>query len=157
MNRPMHINKYVLSCAVFVFLLSILLACGKIEEIKVGTIQGVELKGIKDNFITLKIVVPVENPNSFNLKIKETDLKVYIGDKEIGKVRQMDDLIILRKSENEYPITMTVELTNMHDIMSNALMMFSGGIHDVRLTGTLVVKSFLYSRKIKIEDYPIVK
>jgi hypothetical protein len=50
-----------------------------------------------------------------------------------------------------------VELTNVKEIMATAFMAISGGMHDVRLTGTVVAKSFIYRKKISIENFPIIK
>ncbi len=153
----MKIAKYIFGFLLTVVIVIGIVSCAKIEEIKVGDVREVTFSGLHDNVITLKIMVPIENPNSFNLRIKAADLKVLMGDKEIGKVRQIDELIILKKSEQDYPVTVAIELSNVKEIMSSALMMISGGIHDLHLTGTVVVSSFLYSKKIKIEDFPLVK
>ena len=153
----MNISKYVFSFLVAVVLVFGTDSCTKIEEIRVGDVREVTFSGLHDNVITLKILVTIENPNSFNLRIKAADLKVLMGNNEIGKVKQIDDLLILRKSEQDYRISVAIELTNVKEIMSSALMMISGGIHDLHLTGTVVVSSFLYSKKIRIENFPLTR
>jgi LEA14-like dessication related protein len=149
--------KTLLRITVVVSLVLAFNSCNDIQEIKVGNINEVEIKGIQGNMITIKATVPIENPNNFDVKLTEADLKVYMKNNEIGKVKQIDDILILGKTSKDYPITITVELTNIKEIMTTALMAVSGGMHDVRLTGTVIAKSFIYKKKIKIEDFPIIK
>jgi LEA14-like dessication related protein len=153
----MKTSKNIFSSLLVVLFLISTISCTKIEEIKMGDVREVTFSGMNGNVITLKLLVPIDNPNSFNLRIKAADLKVLMGDKEIGKVKQIDDLLILSKSTQEYPVTVSIELTDVKEVMSSAIKMMSGGIHDLHLSGTVLVSSFLYSKKIKIEDYPLVK
>ena len=153
----MKINKYIFRSLLAVLFVIGIISCTTIEEIKVGDVKEVSFGGMNGNVITLKLLVPIDNPNSFNLHIKAADLKVLMGDKEIGKVKQIDDLLILSKSTEDYPVKVAIELTDVKEVMSSAIMMLSGGMHDLHLSGTVLVSSFLYSKKIKIEDFPLVK
>jgi len=153
----MLIPRKIFYFAVVVSFLLSNVACTSIQEIKIGDIHEVELKGLKDNLLTLKVMVPVENPNSFNVKVKDADLVVMLGKKQIGKVKQIDNLLISGKSTKEYPVTIVVELTNAKELMANAFQMFSGGLPDARLSGTVVVKSLFYRKKVRIEDFPLSK
>ena len=69
-------------------------SCSGIEEIKVGNIRGVEIKGINNDVLDVEITVPVENPNSFKVKLKDADLTVTNGETLIGTITQMDEIII---------------------------------------------------------------
>ncbi len=141
---------------VFILIVT-LLSCTKIEELKIGDVRQVSFTGIHDNVISLKITVPIENPNTFSIRIREADLYVNQGDNELGKVKQIDDIFIPAKSAQEYTVNINIELTNIKDIMTSAMMMFSGGVHDLHLSGTIMASSFLYNRKIKIENFSLVK
>ena len=153
MNKVKNIKRITVALILFIGLIS----CVKIEEIKVGDIKEVNIAGIHGNIINLKLTVPIENPNSFNLQIKDADLKVLSGDREIGKVKQIDNLLILSKSSQDYTLNIAIEITNLKDIMSSAMIMFSGGFHDLHLTGTVMASSYLYSKRIKIENYSLAK
>ena len=153
----MQITKNILNIAIAVSLLITIVSCSNIKEIKIGDIRDVNIINLNNNILTLKVVVPVENPNSFNVKIKGADLRVIMGDKEIGKVKQIDDLMIYGKSTKEYPVMIMIELTDVNSIMASAYQIFSGEMHDVRLSGTVVVKSFMYRRTIRVENFPLVK
>ena len=152
----MKIIKTLVGFIVTILLLIAAVACVNLEEVKIGTIHNVEVKGMNGNILTLKLVVPVENPNGFDLKIKESDLTVFMGDKELGKVKQIDEILILKKSNQDYPISINVEITNIMNAAS-VLMNYSGGIHDLILRGSVVVKASFYTKKVNIEDVPLIK
>jgi LEA14-like dessication related protein len=152
----MKIAKYLVGFSVVVLLLLATVTCVNVEEIKIGTVHNIEFQGLHGNVVTLKAVVPVENPNGVDLKIKDADLTVWLGDKELGKVKQLDEILILKKSNQEYPLVINVEITNVMNIAS-VFMNLSGGIHDLRLRGTVVIKAFVYNKKINIQDLQLVK
>ena len=80
---------WLLGCFTF-----LLFSCSGIEEIKVGNIRNIELKGINNNVIDVELTLPVENPNSFNVKLKDANLKVTNVETLVGTITQMDEIVI---------------------------------------------------------------
>ena len=130
-------------------------SCSGIEEIKVGNIRGVEIKGINNDVLDVEITVPVENPNSFKVKLKDADLTVTNGETLIGTITQMDEIIISGNSSKEYPVHIKVKLANFSNNLFSIYSTFSNKL-DMKLSGTIKVRSFPYFRKIKIKDYKLV-
>jgi len=149
MKNKLH---YIFVLVTVSFLLA---SCSGIEEIKVGNIRGVEIKGINGDVLNVEITVPVENPNSFKVKLKDADLTVNNGETLIGTVQQMEDIIIPGNSSKEYPIRVKVKLANFNNNLFSIYSTFSSNL-DLRLSGTMKVGSFPYFRKIKIKDYKLV-
>lgn len=143
-----------------ILILAIVLAatsgCSKIERLKVGSVRNVSFKGMANNTINLEVTVPIENPNSFRLKIKNADMKVTSNGTEIGRIKQMDDLVIAGKSTKEYPVNVSIELTNLGGGLLSAMRLFNSKT-DLRMNGTVKVRSFIYARTVKVEDYKLVR
>jgi len=134
-----------------------LTGCSTIQEIKIGDVRKVDLISINNNVLTLDLTIPIENPNAFSVKVKLSDLKVMLGANELGKVKQMDDLVISRKSTKEYTMRILVEITDVKNSFVSAFSIFSGKKPDIRFNGTIKVCSFLYGKTFKVEGYELMK
>ena len=80
-----------------------------------------------------------------------------LGANELGKVKQMDDLVISRKSTKEYTMRILVEITDVKNSFVSAFSIFSGKKPDIRFNGTIKVCSFLYGKTFKVEGYELMK
>lgn len=132
-------------------------SCSSVEDLKIGSLKDIEFKGLNDNVVTFQITAPIENPNHFRLHIKGSDLSVSLENKEIGKVKQMDELVIQAHSFNDYTVQIKVEVKDISSLMGSAMQLFSGTTPDIKITGKLKVRSFLYQRTISITDYKLVR
>ena len=141
---------WLLGCFTF-----FLFSCSGIEEIKVGNIRNIELKGINNNVIDVELTLPVENPNSFNVKLKDANLKVTNVETLVGTITQMDEIVISAKTTKDYTIHVKVSLDG-RDINLLSIYSLFNNKPDLRLSGTIKVRSSLYRGKIKIKDYQLI-
>ncbi len=140
---------------VIILIVISLTSCGKMEELQIGDITNIQLKGFSNNLVTLQVTVPVKNPNPYRLTIKGGDINVSAFNTELGKVKQMDNLTLAAKSAKDYTINIVVEITNMAGGLSSAYKLAQGDNANIRLSGKIKVQYFLYSKTIEIEDYKI--
>lgn len=148
--------KIISIVAAFIMAITIM-GCVKLEELKIGEIKNVQMKGLNNNLITLQITVPIENPNPYRLKIKSGDLKVFVNNNEVGKIKQMENLVISAKSSKDYSVKIVVEITNLTGGLASAYQLVQGNNADIRLSGKIKVQSFLYFKTIEIEDYKLTR
>ena len=141
---------WLLGCFTF-----LLFSCSGIEEIKVGNIRNIELKGINNNVIDVELTLPVENPNSFNVKLKDANLEVTNVETLIGTITQMDEIVISAKTTKDYTIHVKVSLVGRNINLISIYSLFNNK-PDLRLSGTIKVRSSLYRGKIKIKDYQLI-
>jgi len=141
---------WLLGCFTF-----LLFSCSGIEEIKVGNIRNIELKGINNNVIDVELTLPVENPNSFNVKLKDANLEVTNVETLIGTITQMDEIVISAKTTKDYTIHVKVTLVGRNINLISIYSLFNNK-PDLRLSGTIKVRSSLYRGKIKIKDYQLI-
>ena len=130
-------------------------SCVTIQEVKIGNVRNVEVKGLNNNVITIDLMLPVENPNNYRLKVTDANLKVTSGNKEFGKVKQMSDLTISKKSSKTYPVRVGIELTNVNDGLLSSLWMISMKSLDLRLSGSIKVKSLFYRKTFVLKELKI--
>lgn len=135
--------------------LFIFYSCANIEEIKIGAIKEVEFKGMNDNILTFQIVAPIDNPNHFRLHVKSSDLVVFLGNTEVGKVKEINNLDIESHCQKDYPVVISVQINDLKSLMGPAMQLMSGKNPDVRLTGKIKVRSFLYQRTISVSNFKL--
>ena len=147
-------NKY---CNVTLLVVSffLLVGCSAYKELKIGNIRSFELKGMKNNVLDVEITIPVENPNVFKVKLNDADFKVTTGKTLIGTMKQVDDVVIASKSTKDYPLHVKVELTGFRNNLMSIYSLLQDK-PDLRLTGTIKVRSLLYRKKIEIKDYQLI-
>lgn len=145
----------MISVIAVIFMAITISSCINLEELQIGEIKNIQMKGLNNNLITLQITVPIQNPNPYRLKIKGGDLKVSVNNNEIGKIKQMENLVISAKSSKDYDIRIVVEITNITGGLASAYRLVQGNNADIRLTGKIKVQSFLYFKSIEIEDYKL--
>jgi LEA14-like dessication related protein len=140
-----------------VFISTVLTSCFQLQELQIGEIKNIQMKGLNNNLITLQITVPIQNPNPYRLKIKSGDLKVMVNNTEVGKIKQMENLVISGKSSKDYTVRVVVEITNIVGGLASAYKLVQGSNADIRLSGKVKVQSFLYFKTIDVEDYKLTR
>ena len=150
-SRQLKVTRFinlVLAFALFAFT-----ACVSINDITIGQIQNVKVGNVNGSDIDVSISLPVENPNSFPIKVKNADLAVLFTDnKVIGAIKQIDPITFPGKSKGVYPIKLKVELNSSASSLFSVFSFFSAKTPMVRLKGSLKIGSFLFSRKVQIDQ-----
>ena len=125
--------------------------CIGYEEIRVVKIKNVTYQEFKGNTLKLAIVATINNPNNFNVKITGANMVLRLNERVVGNVVQVEKIDLYRKKEKDYTIQVAIE---MKDLMSNVLniaRVFMNDPKDLNLSGTVHVKSFLYSKTFQID------
>jgi len=150
-----YLKKIInLKLVVIILLLS---SCSVYKSVDVGNISDVNFRGMVDNKISIELKVPVKNPNNFNLKIKKIDLDVTINGKYLGKMKN-DTLIVIPKNFDGIKIfPVEIEVAN---ILSSAMSFYklkNAKQIDIAIEGTIVARSFLHRKTIKVSEKQKVK
>tara|TARA_R110002020_G_scaffold330527_1_gene546170 strand:+ start:709 stop:1311 length:603 start_codon:yes stop_codon:yes gene_type:complete len=101
----------------------------------------------------LLVTISVENPSSFNIKIKNYNIGVYLDGHHIGNAEMYDDTIILKKKQiNTFIIPLEL------DIKSKPIQKFIIGLlknpkgnHKIELRGQLKAGVFIFNKKIDVD------
>ncbi len=129
----------------------VLTGCFKFENVELIAIKDVTYNEFKDNVLRLDVVMTVNNPNRFQVKVKEANMDLLFGDQVIGTVTQVEQIELAGRTQKDYKLQIAVE---MKDLQSNLIALFRLLMNEsnkLSLSGTLHVKSFLYSKTVRIE------
>jgi len=93
--------------------LSLFTSCFQYDDLVYQGFDNVKLSKPKDGVLTLNFDLKLDNPNKYKIKIKPSDVSVFIGGKEIGQVHLTETLVIDKRSEKTYPMTLDLKLKDM--------------------------------------------
>ena len=122
------------------------------EEVQLISIKGVTYQEFNGNVLRLLIIATVNNPNRYNVKIKNANLDLRLNDKVLGSVTQIDQIDLAKRKQQDYKIQVSIE---MKDILSNILSLYRVLMNEpknLNLSGTVQVKSFLYTKTFQVDN-----
>ncbi len=142
-------KKYL---AVILLLLPLLLSsCLSYEDIKLVGVKDVTYQEFKNNILRVAITATVNNPNRFDVKIKNANMDLRLNDRIIGTVTQVEQVELKGKSQQDYKIQVAIE---MKDMMANLVALYRVLMNEsskLNLSGSLQVKSFMYSKTVHVD------
>jgi LEA14-like dessication related protein len=146
----------LLHLLLLVFILSSV-SCANLENIEVGEIEDVNIGKFGGKTVEFEVLLPIENPSSFRFRIVDVDLDVYINEKFMGEIRNVDHILIPSRSSQLYTFPLKVEFS---DILEGALSVFSMYLDrqaEVVVRGKIRVRSFPITRRIMVDEKTLVK
>lgn len=84
--------------------------CEVYEDLDVEEVEGVQIGKIANGVLDLKITASIANPNPYGIKLKETDLEVYLDDNFMGTAHLNDPVKLLRKQTKSYTFDVQVAI-----------------------------------------------
>lgn len=84
--------------------------CEVYEDLDVEEVEGVQIGKIANGVLDLKITASIVNPNPYGIKLKETDLEVYLDDNFMGTAHLNDPVKLLRKQTKSYTFDVQVAI-----------------------------------------------
>ncbi len=134
-----------------------LVSCAGLESIEVGEIEDMNFNRFGDSSIEFEVVMPIENPSGLRFRIVDVDLDVYINDEYLGKIRNVDNVLVPSRSSELYTFPLKVEFSN---ILRGAVTMFNFFLDRkayIVVKGDIKVRSFPFTRSVPVEEKTILQ
>jgi len=138
----------------FIFLLFVSLtifsSCNFYEPVTLGDLQGIEFDEVSGLDVKLDLLVPVNNPNSYDITITGYDLDIHLNDVDMGKATSSESFVIPGKSNEvmKFPAEISVQ-----NAITGAIALFSIMSKKkitVKAKGTMSAKAYFLSKTIDI-------
>ncbi|HEX3009364.1 MAG TPA: LEA type 2 family protein [Bacteroidales bacterium] len=139
----------------YLLILAALTVSCKFQSLEISRFDNFQIVEFKDNVLTLKADVVVNNPNPMRLKIIDADFDLKINDKIVGHLSQMDKLVLAANTQKQYPITAKFELTSLQNGLMSLIQIVNRRGSHVSVTGSVTGKSFLYRKSFDFSDIKI--
>lgn len=92
------------------FLLFLLNSCFEFEEIQFKGVESVKMPKMDDKEILVDLTLRLENPNNFKIKLKPSQVNVFIADKMMGTIFLDEKVVLKKKAEGSYSTQLRVRL-----------------------------------------------
>ena len=103
-----HIKQTVVHFVILGGLIS-LLSCNAYKEVEMLGVQNYDLDNITNENVDLAITVKINNPNTYNIKIKKSTLDLYIENNKVGKAQMKEDIVLKKETNAEYTFIVTAD------------------------------------------------
>ena len=126
--------------------------CVGYEDIRIVKIKDVVYQEFRGNTLKLSIVATVDNPNFFNVKITDANMVLRLQERIIGNVTQLEKIELEGRTEKDYTIQVAIEMRDMVTSVLNVVRVFMNDPKNLNLSGTVHVRSFIYSKTFQVEN-----
>lgn len=140
MNR-----KYWLILVVF-----IIASCNSYQDVEFKGTENLKLGKLEGKKISITFDARLENQNGYTIKIKPSDLEVFIDNVQLGTIHLDEKIKIKRKSESLVEVPLTVEL-GPNALLNIAKIMVKKNVN-LRLTGDVKGGVWFISKKQHIDE-----
>lgn len=143
---------------IILFLLPVLIlavSCS-VSPVELKSIGDVSVKGIYNNTVTLQVAATIENPNP-RLKVKSSELILSVGQTNIGKITQLENIVLKGHSTETYVTRVKFELTGSSMNMMSLYKLMDRDKRDFKISGKVKVTAPFFWKTIDFSDYQVFK
>jgi LEA14-like dessication related protein len=138
--------------SLYIILLVLFSCCSDFKDIEIGEPENIAIKGIKDNMLRLEVKIPVANPGSFNIKIKEINLKTSVNNIYLGRLVSDHVIVIPAKSNEILDVYLNLKIASIIQGISIMLDILKDNNVTFQMEGYIKFKSLLINKKINIKE-----
>jgi LEA14-like dessication related protein len=140
----------------FLLPLLVLAASCSVSPVELKSIRDVSVKGIYNNTVTLQVSATIDNPNS-RLKVKSSDLLLSVGETNIGRITQLDDIVLKGHSTETYTTRVKFELSGSSMNMMSLYRLIERDKKDFKISGKVKVTAPFFAKTINFSDYQVLR
>lgn len=96
----------------YLVLFVFMLASCEFEQIQFKGIEDFKMPKIDDKEILLDLAFKVNNPNKFKIKVKPSNVDLFISDSKLGTVYLDDKVVFKKKAEGVYKTSLRLKLAD---------------------------------------------
>ena len=141
--------RKILNIAFFALLFS---SCN-VQDVEMVNVNSYKVAKSSDDKIKLILNIRIDNPNTFNIKVKKTDLNLFVNGTDAGKINLEDKLIILKKTETDYDFVLTADQKQVsRAVVQAGIGIALTGKVNINVKGWIKGKVFGIGKKIDIDE-----
>lgn len=145
----------------FFFISFLLLGCTSYSDVEVKSIERIGGFKLTAKKLEIDLKVRVNNPNNYTIKVKDTDIRFYINDRELGTANFGHTVALQPSLETDYTVSLIGNFTqNINDILSELGPQLLFGKPRLKIKGTLKASAKGISKTVAFEhseDFSILQ
>ncbi|MGB0882306.1 MAG: LEA type 2 family protein [Vicingaceae bacterium] len=139
-------------------IISLLIGCMTYKEVEVIEVTDVGIKKFTTEGVEVEVAMQIKNPNSYNIKIVDSDLQLFADGNKIGTANIENKVTLPKNSNKIHRFTITSSLKDIGSSAFPLLMSVLGGkTIEMQITGDIkasakgIGKRFPVDFKEKVE------
>ena len=144
-------NQHAIVFVLGIVFTQLLTGCLSYKEVTFQGMEGYEIVKMDKDGMEAELKVKVRNPNGYNIKVKGSNIDLYIDNDRLGKVKVMNTIKLKKKSTQVYKIRLKSKFDQVGgSMLTMGKSMFGGGMN-VRTKGHVKASAFLISKKVPFD------
>lgn len=140
-------KTYIIGCFILIFT-----SCNIYKEVEVKEVRDVRLTEFGTDGLKAEVDVLVENPNSFKLKVTDSDLDVSVNGTNVGKVKLGEKLIIDKSSTNLYTLHFKSDYDDLSpQFLQSLITLIFVNYAEFSAQGYVKGRALMVSKKVKVD------
>lgn len=141
--------QYIKKWGYFLVLLFVFNSC-TYENVAFKGSENFKLKKLEGKTISLTFDAVLKNPNGYTIKVKPSDLDLYINGDHVGVIHLDEKIKIVKRSEGSVSVPVSAELMNgaLPKLLAGALKKTAS----IRIVGKIKGSASLFPIKKKIDE-----
>lgn len=135
--------------AYLIAFLLVLSSC-EFKDVEFLGIENVKMDEMQDRKLLLDVAFRLKNDNGFKIKVKPSDLKIFVEDKEMGIVHLDKKVVFKKKSENVYSTKLRIDLVEGY--LLKVLSMANKKEFKIRFEGKVKGGIYFLSKKFAVNE-----
>jgi LEA14-like dessication related protein len=128
-------------------------SCFHYDDVVYQGFDNVKISKPKDGQMTLNFDLKLDNPNKYKIKIKPSDVSIFIGGKELGQVHLTETLVIDKRSQKSYPLSLELKLKDLFKSgLGSAFEMMTKQTVSLRIKGFVRGSVYGFTQKRYIDE-----
>ena len=128
-----------------------LTSCFDYEDVDFKGVQNIGLEDRSGGIITLRMDIKVNNPNSYNIKIKKSSLDVFVNGSKVGKTKMKNNIVLKKNHQDIYPMYLTLSEKELKSSALSSIGSLLTGKMKVRIKGEIKAKVYGIGKKVPID------
>ena len=139
--------------SLFFFLITLLSLTGcDFKDVELERVEEIKLNSLKGGNIDGTIFLVLNNPNSFDIKVKSADFDLMTGNEKLGSATLSKSFKSEGNGSKTYPVELSGTLSNARaGGFAGLTGLLTGQKPKVTIKGTLKAGAFLYTKEVPVE------
>jgi LEA14-like dessication related protein len=132
-------------------------SCLEYKDVEFLGIDDYKIDKVSGDIVQITLKMKIENPNTYNIKVKKSTFDLYLNGKMLGKAQMKDDMKLLKKSTEVHDVVFESSYQELSKGLFSSLGMLLGGTAKLRIRGKVKAKAFGIGKKFDVDFVEDIK
>lgn len=141
----------------FLFTAVLLASCSVARLPVVKGVEDVKMNRMTKDSVYVDLGLRINNPGTWGYRVKKVDVSISMNNKPVGFIKGKLPFKLITKGDRVYNITAGIGTSAVLNMGSDILNVLGGKQVNMKLEGTIKMRWFIFSKKIKLDSSKDIK